>query len=280
MQNLEGLEYLDRYGVTAYMKDVVTLLLENRPSQPIAFISKYFRTVTQGSSPLLRAYRYIRLAGPTQAAFIDNVVSAYVALDTRRGTSGVTGAELLRLLRLLCADCPVDVSRPLLLLLNRTESDPIGFEEFSAAVRAAVYYEEFFQRVSMLFATCDPHGMGRVPVELLQIAVGQVGGKSDDWPRASSSAAHVPLESLHHEVQREVAKFQGISASCCSSNGQGGISGSRGGSSSSSSVALEEFLLALFSASVTGLPTAAAAIDITKHKEDGSGAVGVGGAKF
>ena len=99
MQNLEGLEYLDRYGVTAYMKDVVTLLLENRPSQPIAFISKYFRTVTQGSSPLLRAYRYIRLAGPTQAAFIDNVVSAYVALDTRRGTSGVTGAELLRLLR-------------------------------------------------------------------------------------------------------------------------------------------------------------------------------------
>ena len=53
------------------MKDVVTLLLENRPSSPIAFMAKYFRTVTQGSSPLLRAYRYIRLASPSQDAFVD-----------------------------------------------------------------------------------------------------------------------------------------------------------------------------------------------------------------
>lgn len=92
-------EYLDRHGVTAYMKDVVTLLLENRPASPIAFISKYFRTVTQGSSPLLRAYRYIQLAGPQHSSFVDNLVAAYVALDCRRGTNGVTGAELLRLLR-------------------------------------------------------------------------------------------------------------------------------------------------------------------------------------
>ena len=115
---LDAEEYLDRYGVTAYMKDVVTLLLENRPASPIAFISKYFRTVTQGSSPLLRAYRYIRLAHPTQDAFIDNLVAAYAALDARRGVSGVTGAELLRLLRLLCGDCPIDVSRSVLVLID------------------------------------------------------------------------------------------------------------------------------------------------------------------
>ena len=49
-------EYLDRCGVTAYMKDCVTLLLENRPDEPLTFMSNYFRTVTQPSSPLLRAY--------------------------------------------------------------------------------------------------------------------------------------------------------------------------------------------------------------------------------
>ena len=53
---MDAEEYLDRYGVTAYMKDVVTLLLENRPPEPIDFIADYFRTVIQGSSPLLRAY--------------------------------------------------------------------------------------------------------------------------------------------------------------------------------------------------------------------------------
>ena len=36
---MDAEEYLDRYGVTAYMKDVVTLLLENRPASPIAFIA-------------------------------------------------------------------------------------------------------------------------------------------------------------------------------------------------------------------------------------------------
>ena len=91
-------EYLDRCGVTAYMKDCVTLLLENRPDEPLTFMSDYFRTVTQPSSPLLRAYRYIRLAPLDRPAFVDNLVAAYATLDAQRGTSGVTGGELQRLL--------------------------------------------------------------------------------------------------------------------------------------------------------------------------------------
>ena len=59
-------EYLDRHGVTAYMKDVVSLLLENRPASPLAFIQKYFLTVTQGTSPLLRA-----VPAPVCDAFVD-----------------------------------------------------------------------------------------------------------------------------------------------------------------------------------------------------------------
>ena len=103
-------EYLDRCGVTAYMKDCVTLLLENRPDEPLTFMSDYFRTVTQPSSPLLRAYRYIRLTGPEQEdAFRDNLVAAFTSLDSRPG--GMAGSDLVKLLRLLGAECSLDISR-------------------------------------------------------------------------------------------------------------------------------------------------------------------------
>ena len=102
--SLDAEEYLDRCGGTAYMKDCVTLLLENRPDEPLTFMGDYFRTVTQPSSPLLRAYRYIRLTPLDRPAFPDNLVAAYAALDSQRGTNGVTGAELQRLLAVVRTD--------------------------------------------------------------------------------------------------------------------------------------------------------------------------------
>ena len=156
--SLDAEEYLDRCGVTAYMKDCVTLLLENRPDEPLTFMGDYFRTVTQPSSPLLRAYRYIRLAPIDRPPFPDNLVAAYAALDSQRGTNGVVGAELQRLLavlctdagpipspspsagpgtgsnqdsgpnQIICADFPVDVSHALLAAVGKRDVDPIPFE--------------------------------------------------------------------------------------------------------------------------------------------------------
>jgi len=115
--SLDAEEYLDRCGVTAYMKDCVTLLLENRPDEPLTFMGDYFRTVTQPSSPLLRAYRYIRLAPIDRPPFPDNLVAAYAALDSQRGTNGVLGAELQRLLAVLCTDAgPIPALIPALAL--------------------------------------------------------------------------------------------------------------------------------------------------------------------
>ena len=135
-RRLDSEEYLDRCGVTAYLKDVVTLLLENQPAKPIDFLADYFRTVIQGSSPLLRAYRYVRLASPSQDAFTDNLVAAYHALDVHRGSGVVAGSELLRLLRLIGKDFPINITRSLLLLIEKRETDPIDFAEFSVAVRS------------------------------------------------------------------------------------------------------------------------------------------------
>jgi len=310
--SLDAEEYLDRYGVTAYMKDVVTLLLENRPASPIAFISKYFRTVTQGSSPLLRAYRYIRLAHPTQDAFIDNLVAAYAALDARRGVSGVTGAELLRLLRLLGGDCPIDVSRSVLVLIDRAESDPITFDEFSGAVRAGLHYDDLFKRARTLFDTCDPLHTGTIPRTTLQLVIRQVRSTDADAGAIAAAAAasasssggsssaagasaatrvggHAELHRLQREVQCEVAFRLGLaigasatpspievgyrlSAAVAGTGASIGVdavlsSGASGGgasSNSASSVELDEFLEAVFVATLTGHEAASAALQVAK----------------
>ena len=192
----DGLFLLDKSGVTAYMKDVVTLLLENRPSAPIAFICRYFRSITQGgTSPLLRAYRYIQLAPPQQAAFVDNLVAAYLALDSRRGASNVTGFELQPLLKLICANCPLDVSLQLLHQLGRTESEPVSFDEFSAVVRAGLLYEELSSRACGLFAKFDPHNTGSVPRSVLDLALQHC--------RSSASDVAGLQAALKHERVRE-----------------------------------------------------------------------------
>lgn len=132
---MDAEEYLERCGVTAYLKDVVTLMLENQPPNPLAFMAHYFQQVTKGSSALSRAYRYIRLAEPEQQVFRDNLVAAFHSLESRGDEGFVAGSDLLRLLRLLGSNSALDVSRSLLALLNKSEGDAFSFCDFSIAVR-------------------------------------------------------------------------------------------------------------------------------------------------
>jgi len=54
-------EFLDAFGVGSYLKDVTTLLLENRPDDAIGFVNDYFKNVAQGSSEIVRAFRCVPL---------------------------------------------------------------------------------------------------------------------------------------------------------------------------------------------------------------------------
>ena len=59
-------EYLQRHSVTLIMHDMLAVLLENRPADPIDFISDYFDHVAQADrdDPIARSCRYIRLSKP------------------------------------------------------------------------------------------------------------------------------------------------------------------------------------------------------------------------
>lgn len=252
---MDGEEYLDRYAVTSYVKDVVTLLLENRPSSPIAFMVQYFRTVAQGTASILRAFRYIQLAQPGRPVFSDNVSAAYAALDSRRGAGGITGASLHHLLKLVCTDCPLNISHSLLALLERAETEPISYSEFSSVVHAAIHYSEFFRRVAVLAAMADPQCKGCVPSGIMQSALRIVQGTGDrddgmeallSGGPADAPPASTALRRLRQSLQFEVGRL-----------------GSPNPGRLGATVPTDDFIAGLFAASLAPLPTANAALKAT-----------------
>lgn len=69
-------DYLDKQNVNFYLKEAVSLLLENRPENPILFLADHFRNIQQGSmnnSNILKAYRLITLNKYDAKSFSDNV---------------------------------------------------------------------------------------------------------------------------------------------------------------------------------------------------------------
>jgi hypothetical protein len=163
-------EYLNKYGLTAYFKDVMTLVLENRPNDPLEFITEYYRNCAEGSSYLHRSYRYIRLTERNKEVFMDNLYMAYKSLSRRKGSIGTTGEELTKLLSLLCNDFPPDVSAAILRRLGKRDSDVVSFEEFALATKACLMFEEFFDLSEDIFMLASEHA---------EPGVGDSGGGGD-----------------------------------------------------------------------------------------------------
>ena len=65
-QEQSAADYLKRHSVTLIMHDLLAVLLENRPADPIDFISDYFDHIAQGDAgdPIERCCRYIQLSKP------------------------------------------------------------------------------------------------------------------------------------------------------------------------------------------------------------------------
>lgn len=147
---------LDMCGVTAYIKDVMTLLVENRPANPIEFMADYFRNAANGTDPLTRAHRMVRLTDPRQPAFQDNLVTAFTILRANEPSQqGISGREYGRLLRLLSADLPVEVVDPIFQALGKTYIDSIEFPSFCSGIKQCLSFEELLQIAGRLFDMCE-----------------------------------------------------------------------------------------------------------------------------
>lgn len=166
-QKLQPEEYLDRYGISAHLKDIVALLLENRPQNPVEFVSEYFRNANHGSSPIMRSYHYIRLTTQSRSAFMHNLVSSYTALQSKSGSVGLTGADFSKLVKTLCYDFPSEHIESILFAFQKQEDEILSFSEFVSGVRVCLMFEEFLSKSEELFRSMDPENTGAVQASRL-----------------------------------------------------------------------------------------------------------------
>ena len=215
-------EYLNKYGLSAYFKDVMTLVLENRPHDPIDFIAEYYRNCAQGSSYLHRSYRYIRLTERNNDVFMDNLYMAYKSLSRKKGSIGATGEEMSKLLALLCHDFPPDVSSNILRRLGKRSADVVTFEEFALATKSCLLYEEFFEIAEEVFefasVNCAPsrdedgdsdfdeHSSGELGLTYaskgVSSAVDNIGGEYPDLVAFDATPHNVTIEKRWDQIQR------------------------------------------------------------------------------
>mmetsp|Transcript_1968 Transcript_1968/g.2779 ORF Transcript_1968/g.2779 Transcript_1968/m.2779 type:complete len:275 (-) Transcript_1968:432-1256(-) len=195
-----------------YLKDSLVTLLENRPEDPIRFLAEYFRNATKGMKSVARSYRYIRLTKHNRDAFMENLASAFRAMDAERGVGaskkssiaspGVTQSQFKKLVEMLCDDFPLDVIDGIFQIMGKRKDDPIDFREFCGGVLACLIYEEFFEQVEWLFKCADTSGSGTISGATLMQVI-------DAVKRKPNSAVQIPSDGELRKCLREVGVDQG-----------------------------------------------------------------------
>lgn len=175
LSSLPPEEYLEKTGVSNTLKDLVTALLENRPQNPIHFISEYLKI--SSASGVLKSYKLIKLSKYNRRCFMDNLVSAYMNLDNKRGVSGqgITGVDYMKILKMICLDFPSEIVDEVLTILGKRDTDIVSFEDFSAGINAILMYEEFFSEAEELFVYLDFNKSGKVEMDKLFNAFRKIG---------------------------------------------------------------------------------------------------------
>jgi Ca2+-binding EF-hand superfamily protein len=196
-------EYLEKTGVSTTLKDLVTSLIENRPSNPIHFISDYLKT--SSTSGVLKSYKQLKLSKYDRKCFMDNLVSAYMNLDNKRGglSSGITGIDYMKILKMICLDFPQEVVDEVLAVVGKRDTDIVCFEEFSAGIHAVLMYEEFFAEAEELFVFLDQNNGGLVETQKILAGFKKVGGNKS-FPMPSFEEIKSALERVNLDERQSI----------------------------------------------------------------------------
>ena len=168
-------DYLERQNVGTHLKEAISLLLENRPENPIQFLAEHFRNLQQtpanlgglganvpsangvvaSSVNILRAYRLITLNRVDMKSFQDNVFHAYTLLEKDHGSSGIKGFDFIKIVKMLCLDYPPEILKGMLSLLDKREEENVDFDEFLCGIRTIFMYGSFFEEMETMFKHLD-----------------------------------------------------------------------------------------------------------------------------
>ena len=106
---------MEKSNVNNHVKEAVSLLLENRPENPILFLADHFKNLQSGSSSnVMRAYRLLTLNKYDSKSFQDNVFAAYTLIEKDNGNSGIKGFDLIKIVQMLAIDYPSEIVHALI----------------------------------------------------------------------------------------------------------------------------------------------------------------------
>lgn len=158
----------DRSQLSVYLKDVVTLALENRPEDPIAFASDYLRRVLGGAGAVARAHQYLSLSPHTRRAFTDNALLAFEVLSgDEEGEKPVPGRKFNQLIDALLEDAPSAIAERVRDVLRTTDDAEVRWWEFQRAAKACFALRELLEELERLYERRGFTGAGpsRTPTE-------------------------------------------------------------------------------------------------------------------
>ena len=181
-QSMPPEDYLDKQNVGVHLKEAISLLLENRPENPIQFLAEHFRNLQQTPANLgglganvpsangvvastvnvMRAYRLITLNKVDMKSFSDNVFQAYTMLEKDHGSSGIKGFDLIKIVKMLCLEYPPEILKGMLGVIDKREEENVDFDEFLCAIRTVVMYGSYFEEMETLFKHLDFGKTGKV----------------------------------------------------------------------------------------------------------------------
>ena len=142
----------DRSQLSVYLKDVVTLALENRPEDPIAFASDYLRRVLGGAGAVARAHQYLSLSPHTRRAFTDNALLAFEVLSgDEEGEKPVPGREFNQLIDALLEDAPCAIADRIRDVLRTNDDAEVRWWEFQRATKACFALRELLEELERLY---------------------------------------------------------------------------------------------------------------------------------
>ncbi|XP_028393462.1 tubulin polyglutamylase complex subunit 1-like isoform X2 [Dendronephthya gigantea] len=162
-------DFLARVGVTRQMQEVLSIILENRPDDPVAYIAEYFSNVAEHVSSVTQAYQYLCLSHHTKPSYENNLLKAYTVLNRQKcgqGLKGLIGKSYNELLAVLCRDISSNESDTLLQLLQKRTHELVRFNDFSSGVTCCFLLKDFISEAKSLFQELDLSGKGHADYTL------------------------------------------------------------------------------------------------------------------
>nr|XP_039252068.1 tubulin polyglutamylase complex subunit 1-like [Styela clava] len=157
-------EFLEKFSVRQQMKDALLKLVENRPEDPLLFLSNFFDTVSSENRAdrISHAARTLKLSHHSSPAFNNNVILAYDILSAPKNPSskkltnkrsGMSGAIHEEFIKFICSDVPDELKENLVDKVCCKWNEMVPYEVFKYSVTVAYVLIDFIELSEDLFKT-------------------------------------------------------------------------------------------------------------------------------